>query len=272
MNRLGRLIVTISAPPSAMVCGLVCAGWLRSGYRCDTVAIRRDANFVEGDLAKDPGPSQPYRYVGEVPPWKDHWRVSRLTFETARGILLLTAQRDNGAEASRPPRILWTAATDRGAVRYDGEWLAALLRGQEADIVTRVWLAIPGLRVYRAGRSGLNKTVVVVRAWWLAATAAASPGVWFFGRCLERHRRARGRCRRCGYDLRATPDRCPECGTAGDVRTRSGGEEVPDWVIDRWRNRRVNPRRVRRGLRIGSEISSRFGIDRKSRARRVLPQ
>jgi|SRR5258706_8651302 len=60
----------------------------------------------------------------------------------------------------------------------------------------------------------------------LSVLAASSvlPLIWLFRLIIDRatayHRRMRAerafrrlRCARCGYDLRATPDRCPECGT-----------------------------------------------------------
>ena len=51
---------------------------------------------------------------------------------------------------------------------------------------------------------------VVVPTWFLAAASALLPAARLVRRVVRR--RARGVCARCGYDLRATPERCPECG------------------------------------------------------------
>jgi hypothetical protein len=54
----------------------------------------------------------------------------------------------------------------------------------------------------------------VVIPHWVFATLFAIPPLLRF-RAWRRHRRRAmaGTCAKCGYDPRATPERCPECGT-----------------------------------------------------------
>jgi len=66
------------------------------------------------------------------------------------------------------------------------------------------------------GRLGHWGIVVRLPFWMLVLGLSFFPSVWLRTYVLHRRwlrERGRMRCRVCGYDLRATPDRCPECGT-----------------------------------------------------------
>jgi hypothetical protein len=74
----------------------------------------------------------------------------------------------------------------------------------------------PDLRGPASPHTGLAFSFVTVAYWPLAFPLLALPtarAIGYVSRRLDR-RRSPGICVRCGYDLRATPERCPECGTA----------------------------------------------------------
>ena len=68
----------------------------------------------------------------------------------------------------------------------------------------------------RSARTGRTEWGFAVRYWVLGGGLAAlsvvllAPG-WRHRRWVRNHP---GHCLACGYDLRASPDRCPECGAA----------------------------------------------------------
>jgi hypothetical protein len=58
--------------------------------------------------------------------------------------------------------------------------------------------------------------------FWILPAAAALLPTWRVARWIRavlksRRRFGPGKCHRCGYDMRATPERCPECGQVADA-------------------------------------------------------
>jgi len=62
--------------------------------------------------------------------------------------------------------------------------------------------------------TGATKKDYFIKAphWAFAIVLAIAPLAWLIALRKRLQIRRRGECRVCGYDLRATPERCPECG------------------------------------------------------------
>lgn len=134
--------------------------------------------------------------------------------------------------------VLWARSDGSLHVttKYNFTTRAASLQSSRSRLYFASQVIGPGRFVYpRAGPAGdfagFGYTTSALGAWvyvplWFVLLVAAMTCFVSLRLARRRRRPMLGRCRSCGYDLRATPDRCPECGAiaiAPDKPTGTAG-------------------------------------------------
>ena len=164
--------------------------WVRSYWAIDEVAFHRTGSWRKYELSTLPGKLRLIRL--------DDWHEpAPVTFVSARrgGV---TEQEWN----LKPTALSWFPGAPFGnaasvsvrfaGVSYDRDQF--LIRFSEPTAV-HIW-KLP--------------------LWPICLLLAMAPASRVIGVVRWRRRASMGCCRACGYDMRATPERCPECGATGE--------------------------------------------------------
>ncbi len=203
-----RKLFNLAAAVSLVLLLLVAAVWARSYWQRDVIYLEHHEIGPPLDRLDRPV-ADFYRSQGWPIKADHYYNVMRRELHVSRGRVGLGRLED----FFLPQRPKLMARAGRG--RFGHESLAA------DKLPTRIsaggrsaGTATSGFREWRL----MNASVPL----WPAAVAALPLPLAWLARLFRHRRRAElGRCLTCGYDLRASPDRCPECG-ACSARTGRG--------------------------------------------------
>ncbi len=183
-----RKLAAIFLAVSLLVCVSVCVLWVRSYWHGDRV----DA-FVKGSAYRQT-PVWMFALVsgnGGFGISQTHGNAYYTDEETWRRVLERNPERRRSYYRPQPAVYpQWTPG--------QSEWRWA------------------GFQWTRSERLDLNSWSIqrsVVLPYWLPCLiTAVPPALWMRARLVRSRSERRGLCPACGYDLRGTPQRCPECG------------------------------------------------------------
>jgi hypothetical protein len=201
MCRLARHLLTLCSATSLLLCVVVCVLWARS-YRLGSFG-----EFIGSLHTRTAAPAYHYSCAGiysshgslgvgfmhQVTSVNDPWQV---IYPDGRRLVW------DGRECfERYPFMSMPRPTALNEWGFCARWASWPIGS--ALVTARHW-----------------SRGIAVPHWLVAFSAAILPAVHARRVWRPMRQRQRGHCVRCGYDLRASPDRCPECGTPAKYRRR----------------------------------------------------
>ena len=202
-------IFTICCAVSLFMCVAVCALWARSHWTVD----RLEGDFINeqslgtGEWSLESGNGEIRLWSGKMD--QPHW------FKQIRHVQYTHCPPQDYPWFSSPTGLVAGFAYESG--RAEITWVSQTgIRPEDGPLSS----------VFGQFVSGMSYTLIVPH-YAIALLSALLPIIWF-RRYLNERRSARvGCCVECGYDLRATPDRCPECGAIPNASKTSKADPAP---------------------------------------------
>ncbi|MGA2496726.1 MAG: hypothetical protein ABSH20_03235 [Tepidisphaeraceae bacterium] len=222
-ERTKRLMFNVLTVLSLVLCLATMVLWARSWWLRDQVTH----TAISGDWLCVPPPMDVLTSAERAEAMNGRWKWykagqsgtawTQMSFVSDGGLLgisrhVTTHLPGTGISVSSDSAFDWELLLpQRGGGEPDGWQRVIGFRIAKTDVDARVFI----------GGSLDRDLTVRVPHWFIAILSGIFPGLWAM-RYLRyrrlRHRKRWGLCLQCGYDLRASPDRCPECGTPVPVR------------------------------------------------------